>query len=199
MPFLDSQVWVFVFPLFCSKESEEMPGKTFPRPRRWSGFTLIELLVVIAMIATLIGLLVPAIQKVREAAARTQCTNNLQQMGQATHNMNDTYNYLPYSTYGEYPIGSGTLNSFHYHMLPFIEQQSLYLNTNGGIAVKTCQCPSDPTTSSSGLTNGYPKILSTAAVANYATNMLVFSQWTELHASIPRTFVDGTSNTIMFG
>src|SRR5262245_42640649 len=98
--------------------------------RRWRGFTLIELLVVIAIIAILIGLLVPAVQKVREAAARTDCTNNLKQMALATVNCADTnQRQLPPSV-GIYPRGTwgpnqgdGGLLMF---ILPYIEQKNLY-------------------------------------------------------------------------
>jgi prepilin-type N-terminal cleavage/methylation domain-containing protein len=191
--------------------------KIMPRSRllgRWRGFTLIELLVVIAIIAVLIGLLVPAVQKVREAAARTQCQNNLRQMGIATHNCNDTYHYLPMAIENGTGFPNGgwggpneILGPYCFHLLPFIEQDNLYKNSvvSGGpsgaanaasqTVVKTYLCPSDPTTSSS---NGWP-IGGWAVTGNYAPNYLVFGQTDQqINASIPRTFQDGTSNTIMF-
>ena len=144
--------------------------------RRWRGFTLIELLVVIAIIAILIGLLLPAVQKVREAAARTQCSNNLKQMSLGTINQSDTNGGKLIPSVGLYPVTVATNvgSAFNgdggglFHLLPFIEQDNIYKNClsndsrNGGLPtynqwngavqnciVKTYVCPSDQTQSDS--------------------------------------------------
>jgi prepilin-type N-terminal cleavage/methylation domain-containing protein/prepilin-type processing-associated H-X9-DG protein len=113
-----------------------MKFKRFLSRSRRGGFTLIELLVVIAIIGVLIALLLPAVQKVREAANRTQCANNLKQMGLAIHNFNDQYKHFPSAGQGinpteTYPTVAGErvyfeLQSVFTQILPFMEQSSIY-------------------------------------------------------------------------
>src|SRR5262249_33694450 len=104
------------------------------RSRTPRAFTLIELLVVIAIISVLIGLLLPAVQKVGEAAARIQTTNNLKQIALATHNYHDQCKYLPdaYGWPSYYPYRDGTITGcWCFQLLPFLEQDTVLKSTNG--------------------------------------------------------------------
>ena len=184
-----------------------------PRP----AFTLIELLVVSAIIAILIGLLVPAVQKVREAAARMRCVNNLKQIALATHNYHDANSQLPQLWYQN--TTTSTYVNLFYLLLPFVEQQAVY--DQGVPAGQTKRwgffarsnilniyiCPSDPTelTNMDTLNNNK----GAWASGSYAGNVMVFdpNPASPSNTSAPAPgrgltlltgMPDGTSNTVMF-
>jgi prepilin-type N-terminal cleavage/methylation domain-containing protein len=183
---------------------------------RRRGFTLIELLVVIAIIAILIGLLLPAVQKVREAAARTQSQNNLKQQSLALHNFMDAHRKSP-PMFGVIGGGSGPAGSIYYHLLPYLEQDNLYRlgpDAARSYPLKVLQHPADPTMTpdgvfnlpvdapswfaSSGTANPYPAWANQSntrwGLSSYSANWQIFMDQGATFAKIS----DGLSNTFAF-
>jgi len=167
--------------------------------KRSKGFTLIELFVVIAKIAILIALLVPAVQKVREAAARTQSANNLKQIGLSFHGFNDAVKRLPFNGVATNATGSDNrTGSWAFQILPYIDQQPMFANPGSAAStsVQAYICTG----------RGRPGFTTTAPAGpwmDYFLNVFINSPTGVVNAAdSKRTMVsitDGTSNTIFAG
>jgi prepilin-type N-terminal cleavage/methylation domain-containing protein len=186
-------------------------------PRR--GFTIIELVVVMAVIAVLVSLLLPAVQQTREAARRIDCSNNLKQLGLAALNFHDVKGHFPPGIGYFPPAGGGVFGTYQFHLLPYLDQDSLYQSALGPVPfpppvgtttvlypgnndvysqpVKVFLCPSDPSVGSDGVVmiNG----ISFGALC-YPCNALISAQKNPPGPQGKTRIADirdGTSNTIL--
>jgi len=184
---------------------------------RFKAFTLIELLVVIAIIAILIALLVPAVQKVRAAANRASCQNNLKQIGLGGQNFMSAFKKGPLvegvnaatgNPYGNFHSLDGTNGTLFFFLLPYIEQTQLYKQANGdsmnlpGQIVQVYLCPSDPSVNNAntyggcGVMNGNYVNRDNYGSGCYAANVMVFDP--RGTKALEVSMQDGTSNTVVF-
>jgi prepilin-type N-terminal cleavage/methylation domain-containing protein len=186
---------------------------------RRHGFTLIELLVVIAIIAVLIGLLLPAVQKVREASARAKCQNNLKQIALACHNAHDAHGFMPPGI-GSFPnrvIGDSAYEVILFHLLPYVEQGALYemSRANGTASAKNnhvyrqaiplYNCPSDPSADGGVATDNLGTVWGTSTYAGNTQALCNVDPLTGtllrppvFYATLSGSFQDGTSSTLLF-
>src|SRR5262245_11429480 len=200
-----------------NQRGADMRNSLRTTPRR--GFTLIELVVVMAVIAVLVSLLLPAVQQTREAARRIACANNLKQLGLAAQNFHDVNGHFPPGIGYSPPAGQRVFGTYHFHLLPYLDQDNLYRSALGPVPfpppvgtttvlypgnnnvysqpVNVFLCPSDPSVGSDGvvLVDG-----GSFGALCYASNALISANKNppgpEGKTRIA-DILDGTSNTIL--